>query len=49
MWHFLGPKYDPFVPSKTFLGKIINVIFIYLLTPLIIQNFKKILPVEPEL
>ena len=39
--HHFGPK--------IFLKKIINIIFIYLLAPFIVQNFKKILTADPEL
>ena len=38
-----------FAPNEPFFGKIINTILIYLLTPFIVQNLKKILPVDPEL
>ena len=31
-----------------FFWKIINIILIYLLAPFIVQNFQKILPVDPE-
>ena len=37
------------VPQKYFLKKIININFIYLLFPFILQNFKKILRANPEL
>ena len=33
----------PFIPNKKFLGRIININFIYLLTPFIVANFKKFL------
>ena len=36
-------------PPKEFFWKIINIILIYLLAPFIVQNFKKILPANPEL
>ena len=39
-------------PTKIFFfwgGGIINIILIYLLAPFILQNFKKILPSDPEL
>ena len=35
---FLGPKWSIF-PQKTFLGKIIHIIFMYLLTNFIVPNF----------
>ena len=38
---FLGHN-GPFVPNKHFLGKIINITFIYLLTNFIVPNLKKI-------
>ena len=45
---FSDPKW-PICPKKIF-GKIINIIVpIYLLAPFIVQNFKKILPADPEL
>ena len=37
------------LPKKKFGEKIINIICIYLLAHFIVQNFKKILPVDPEL
>ena len=40
---FLGPEW-PICPEQIFLWKIINIIFIYLLAPFIVQNFKKIFP-----
>ena len=40
---------DPFAPNKIFLENIINVIFIYLLAPFIVQNLKKILTADPKL
>ena len=45
---FLCPKGLIF-PKQDFLGKIINIIFIYLLAPFIVKNFKKILTADPEL
>ena len=36
------------LPQFFFL-KIITIILIYLLAPSIVQNFKKVLPVDPEL
>ena len=41
MMHHLGAQNGPFAPNKSFLGKIINTIFIYLLAPVIMQIFKK--------
>ena len=35
--------------TNNFFGKIINITLIYLLAPFIVQNFKKILPADPEL
>ena len=35
--------------AQFFFGKIVNIIFIYLLAPFIVQNFKKILTADPEL
>ena len=43
------PQNGPFAPNKTFFGKIINIILIYLLAPSIVQNFKKILQPDPKL
>ena len=48
MCHFWAQN-GPFAPSKFFFWKIINIILIYLLAPFIVQNFKKILPADPEL
>ena len=45
---FLGPKWS-ICPKQIFFWKIINIILIYLLAPFIVQNFKKILPADPEL
>ena len=47
MRHFWTQN-GPLAPNK-FFSKIINIIFIYLLAPFIAQNFKKILPADPEL
>ena len=47
--HHFWAKNGPFAPNKIFLEKIINIIFIYLLTPFIVQNFKNILKADPEL
>ena len=46
---FLGPKWFSSPKRKVFLKKIMNIIFIYLLAPFILQNFKKILTMDPEL
>ena len=35
--------------TNVFFWKIINIILFYLLAPFTVQNFKKILPVDPEL
>ena len=48
MCHFWVQN-DPFAPNKFFLDKIVNIIFLYVLVPFIVQNFKKILPADPEL
>ena len=46
---FLGPKW-PICLEQIFFGeKIINIIFIYLLAPFIVHNFKNILTADPEL
>ena len=47
MHHFWAQN-GPFAPNN-FFWKIINIILIYLLAPFIVQNFKKILPADPEL
>ena len=46
MCHFWAQN-GPFAPF--FFGKIINITFIYLLAPFIVQSFKKILPADPQL
>ena len=49
MRHF-GAENGPFAPNKIFfLEKNINILFIYLLAPFIVQNFQKILPAGLEL
>ena len=48
MRHFWAQN-GPFAPPFFFFFLIINIILIYLLAPFIVQNFKKILPVDPEL
>ena len=45
---FLGPKWS-ICPKQNFFWKIISIILIYLLAPFIGQNFKNILPADPEL
>ena len=47
MCHFWAQN-GPFAPFF-FFWKIINITFIYLLAPFIVQSFKKILPADPEL
>ena len=47
MRHFWAQN-GPFAPNK-FFWKIIKITLIYLLAPFIVQNFKKILPANPEL
>ena len=48
--HNFWAQNGPFNPHKLFFFlKIINIILIYLLAPFIVQNFKKILPADPEL
>ena len=39
----------PFAPNNFFCGKIMNIIFIHLLAPFIVKNFKKVLAADPEL
>ena len=48
MRHFWAQN-GPFAPNKIFFWKIINITLMYLLAPFIVQNFKKILMVDPEL
>ena len=45
---FLGPNWS-ICPKEIFFWTIINIILIYLLAPLIVKIFLKILPVDPEL
>ena len=45
---FLDPKWS-ICPKQIFFSKIIKIILIYLLAPIIWQNFKKILPADQEL
>ena len=48
--HHFWTQNGPFAPNKKFfLKKIINIIFIYLLAPFIVQNLKKSLTADPEL
>ena len=47
--HHLWAKKGSFAPNKILLKNLINIIFIYLLAPLIVQNLKKILTVDPKL
>ena len=47
MHHFWAQS-GPFAPNNFFL-KTITIILSYLLAPFIGQNFKKILPADPEL
>ena len=47
--HHFWAQIGPFAPKQIFFCKIINIILIYLLAPFIVQNFKKILPADPEL
>ena len=47
--HHLWAKKGSFALNKILLENIINIIFIYLLAPLIVQNLKKILTVDPKL
>ena len=46
---FLGPKWYHLPHTNFFFLKIINITLIYQLFPFIVQNFKKILPADPEL
>ena len=48
MCHFRAQN-DPFIMNKIFLVHTIIITFIYLLAPFIMQNFKNILPADPEL
>ena len=45
---FWGPIWS-ICPKQNFFGEIIDIILIYLLAPFIVQNFKKILPADPQL
>ena len=47
MCHFLNPKWFICTKRKSF-WKIINITLTHLLDPFIVQNFKKILPVDPD-
>ena len=46
--HFRAQN-GPFALNKKSLVQAINIIFIYLLAPFIVQSFKKILTADPEL
>ena len=48
MCHFWAQN-GPFAANYFFWGKIIDIILIFLLAPFIAQNFKKIIPEDPEL
>ena len=48
MHHFWAQN-DPFAPNKKKFFENINIIFIYLLAPFIVQSFKKILTAYAEL
>ena len=48
MRHFWAEN-GPLAPNNFFFEKIIIIILIYLLAPFIVQNYKKILPADPEL
>ena len=48
MHHFWAQN-DPFAPNKKNFFENINIIFIYLLAPFIVQSFKKILTADAEL
>ena len=47
-WVIFGHKMVHLPQTKTFLWKIVTIIFIYVLPPFILQNFKKILSASPE-
>ena len=47
--HHFWAQNGPFAPNKCFFWKIINITLICLLAPFVVQNFKKILPADPEL
>ena len=50
MWmHHFWAQNGPFALNIFFFSKIIDITLIYLLAPFIVQNFKKILPADPEL
>ena len=50
MWmHHFWAQNGPFALNNFFFSKIIDITLIYLLAPFIVQNFKKILPADPEL
>ena len=48
--HHFWAQNGPFAPNKKLLWKkIINIIFIYLLAPFVVQNLKNIFTADPEL
>ena len=48
--HHLWVENPPFAPKQKFsLEDIINILFMYLLAPFIVQSFKKTLTADPEL
>ena len=50
MMHHFWAQNGPLAPNKLFfLKKIIDIIFIYLLAPFVVQDFKQILTADPEL
>ena len=49
LWKILKSSYSGSFAQNNFFCKIITIMFIYLLAPFILQNFKKILPSDPEL
>ena len=47
--HHFWIQNGPFAPNNSFLKKIMNIYFIYLLAPFIVKNLQKILTADPEL
>ena len=47
--YHLWAQNDLLPPPKKFFWKSIAIILIYILAPLIVQNFKKVLPADAEL
>lgn len=47
--HHFGVKNGPVVPKENFFIKTTDLIFMYLLAPFIVQNFKEILTATLEL